>query len=110
MRLKDLEKHQDFKCLQSDYTEADLEGAYTSDLLSDVMANAQEKGLLITIQAHRNTVAVANLAEIKGIIICNEREIPPNMIEAAAGEKIAIFQTKLNQFDCSVLIGKLLNI
>ncbi|MDR2028056.1 MAG: hypothetical protein LBP93_00815, partial [Treponema sp.] len=47
--------------VQDKFEDALLSGAYTSDLLSDVMANAKEGGALITIQAHKNTVAVATL-------------------------------------------------
>ena len=34
---------------------------YSSDLLSDVMANAKADGVLVTVQAHKNAVAVASL-------------------------------------------------
>ena len=81
-----------------------ITGAYTSDLLSDVIANAKEGGVLITIQAHKNTVAVASLANISAIIICNSRPIPSEMIAAAEDEGIAILLSKENQYKVS---GKL---
>ncbi|MBN2875543.1 MAG: iron-sulfur binding hydrogenase, partial [Spirochaetales bacterium] len=43
----------------------DIVDAYSSDLLSDVMANAVEGSVLITIQAHLNTIAVASLVGIR---------------------------------------------
>ncbi len=82
---------------------------YTSDLLSDVMGNAEEGSVLITIQAHKNTIAVATLAEIRAIILCNGRQAPEEMIQAAVDENIAIFQTDDNQFDVSWKIRDLLN-
>ncbi|MDR2070876.1 MAG: hypothetical protein LBP81_05625 [Treponema sp.] len=84
--------------------DTELTGAYTSDLLSDVMANAREGGALITIQAHKNTVAVASLVNISLIVICNFRPIPEDMIPAARDEGIAIIRTRENQFTVS---GKL---
>jgi serine kinase of HPr protein (carbohydrate metabolism regulator) len=89
---------------QGEFEDAGLTGAYTSDLLSDVMANAKEGGALITIQAHKNTVAVATLVNISCIIICNKRPLPDDMIDAAKDEGIAILLTKENQFTVS---GKL---
>ncbi|GHU55195.1 hypothetical protein FACS189442_2440 [Spirochaetia bacterium] len=90
--------------VQGEFDDADLEGAYTSDLLSDVMANAKDGGALITIQAHKNTVAVATLVNITAIIICNNRPLPEDMLAAAKDEGIAVLLTKENQYTVS---GKL---
>jgi hypothetical protein len=89
---------------QSEFEDADVCGAYTSDLLSDVMAHAKEGGALITIQAHKNTVAVATLVNISVIVICNSRPLPDDMLEAAKDEGIAVILTNENQFTVS---GKL---
>ena len=89
------------KIVQDEFDDADLTGAYTSDLLSDVMAYAKDGGALITIQAHKNTVAVATLVDISVIIICNSRPIPEDMLAAAKEEGIAILLTKENQFKVS---------
>ena len=90
--------------LHDEFTDAELTGAYTSDLLSDVIANAKDGGALITIQAHKNTVAVATLVNISVIIICNSRPIPDDFLASAKAEGIALLLTKENQFTVS---GKL---
>jgi hypothetical protein len=91
--------------LQNEFEDSPLAGAYTSDLLSDVMANAKEGGALITIQAHKNTVAVATLVNITVIILCNNRPLQDdNMLDAAKEEGIAVIRTKENQYTVS---GKL---
>jgi hypothetical protein len=95
---------------QNDFEDVPLAGAYTSDLLSDVMANAREGGALITIQAHKNTVAVATLVNISVIIVCNSRPIPEDMLEAARGEGIAVIRTKENQFAVSGKLYQLLGL
>ncbi|HEY1406131.1 MAG TPA: iron-sulfur binding hydrogenase, partial [Spirochaetota bacterium] len=74
---------------------------YTSDLLSDVMGNADEGSVLITIQAHRNSVAVASQLDFPAIIICNNRPIPAEMENAARSSDIAILKTTDNQFVAS---------
>ena len=93
--------------VQGDFEDTELSGAYTSDLLSDVMAHAKDGGALITIQAHKNTVAVATLVNISVIIICNSRPIPEDMLSAAKDEGIAVIVTKESQFAVS---GKLYGI
>jgi len=92
---------------QGKFNDTELNSAYTSDLLSDVMAHAKDGGALITIQAHKNTVAVAALVNISVIVICNSRPLPDDMLEAAMNEEIAVIRTKENQFTVS---GKLWNL
>ena len=83
-----------------------LEAGYTSDLLSDVMANAVEGAVLVTIQAHKNTVAVASLVGLAAIVVCNDRPVADDMLEAARREGIAVFQTANNQFETSALLAR----
>lgn len=90
--------------VQNIYNDSEVTAVYTSDLLSDVLGNAPDRAVLVTIQAHRNTVAVASTKDCPAIIVCNERPVPPDMLEAAAGEHIAVFVTALNQYTVS---GKL---
>jgi hypothetical protein len=92
---------------QDEFEDNELTGAYTSDLLSDVMAHAKDGGALITIQAHKNTVAVATLVNISVLIICNSRPLPEDMLEAAKDEGVAVIRTTENQFTVS---GKLYEI
>jgi hypothetical protein len=104
MTIRETALYLNAELVQNEFEDTELQGAYTSDLLSDVMANAPAGGALITIQAHKNTVAVATLASISVIIVCNSRPIPEDMIQAAAEEGIAILRTKESQF---VVSGKL---
>jgi len=105
MKISTLQNLEKFTTLQSNYTDAPIRSGYTSDLLSDVMAYAEEDAVLITIQAHKNTIAVASLVGIRAIIICNNRSAAADMLDAAREEEIAIFQTPENQFKTSHLIA-----
>ena len=104
MKTSELEGFLGARCAQSTFEDREIEGAYTSDLLSDAMANAVDNGILITIQAHKNTVAVGTLKDLTAIVICNNRPIPDDMIASAREEGIAIFVTDESQFTVS---GKL---
>lgn len=104
MRIRELGTIIDAQIIQNVFEDAELTGGYTSDLLSDVMAHAKAGDALITIQAHRNTVAVASLVGATAIIVCNGRPVPEDMTEAARTEGIAILRTDYDQFETS---GKL---
>jgi len=108
MKISTLEKIEHFTLLQNHYIDKTIQTGYTSDLLSDVMAHATEDAVLITIQAHKNTIAVASLVGIPVIIICNNFPPTTDMLDAAKKEGIAVFQTPKNQFETSHFIAKLL--
>ena len=108
MTIKEIAQKLGAEICQGEFEDTDVTGAYTSDLLSDVMAYAREGGALITIQAHKNTVAVATLVNVNCIIICNNRPLPDDMLEAAKDEGIAILLTKENQFTVSGKLYELL--
>ena len=47
----------------------EVTGGYCGDLLSHVLANAGPRTLWITIQRHENVVAVAQLAQLAGVLL-----------------------------------------
>jgi hypothetical protein len=108
MTIREIAESLGAEICQGEFEDSNLTGAYTSDLLSDVMANAKDGGALITIQAHKNTVAVATLVNISVIIICNSRPLPDDMLEAAKDEGIAVIRTKENQFTVSGKVWEML--
>ncbi len=108
MKASDLEKLLGYECACSTEKDVPIEDAYTSDLLSDVMGNAPDSSVLITIQAHKNSVAVASLAGIRAIVLCNGRKAPEEMLEAAVNEEVSIYRTADNQFTASWKIARLL--
>ena len=90
-----------------DNESANLNFAYASDLLSDVMGHCGDESVLITFQNHLNTIAVCTLAGIEAIVICHNRPIPDDMSAAAKREGVAILTTPLSQFECSVALAAL---
>ena len=109
MKLVDLIAKTGYSVLSEGNNDADIKAGYTGDLLSDVMANAPSDSAFVTIQAHKNTIAVATLAGLRVIILCNSRTAPDDMKEAAKGESVAILSTDKNQFIVSAEISALLN-
>ncbi|MCK9482668.1 MAG: iron-sulfur binding hydrogenase [Bacteroidia bacterium] len=108
--LKSLVDTYNYKVFTLEDENATFKGGYTGDLLSDVMGNGEEDTVFITIQAHKNSVAVASLLGIKAILLCNGREADNDMIEAAKKENIAILGTDEDQFTSSWKIATLLGL
>ena len=108
MKLTEIANTLHFELATPSGIDPDITGGYTSDLLSDVMGNAEDGSILITIQAHKNTIAVASLAGMRAILICNGREIPADMLEASIRESIGIVKTRDNQFVSSYQIHRLI--
>lgn len=82
----------------------EVTGGYASDLLSDVLANAREGDLWITLQIHSNTVAVASMKGLSGIVFINNREPEEETVKKAEDESMPILVSKMPAFE---LIGKL---
>lgn len=93
------------QCVQPAVLEAEITGGYTSDLLSDVMAHLKEGDALITIQAHKNTVAVAGLTGASAVILCHGRAASPDMLEAAAKENLTVFVFSGSQYEASCALA-----
>jgi len=110
MKVNDIAKIEGFKTITLNEGDQEVKTAYTGDLLSDVIANVGEDSVLITVQAHKNTIAVASLSSMPAIIICNGRSCPDDMIKAAKDNDISIFATDDSQFAASVKIAKALNL
>ncbi|NBC82373.1 MAG: serine kinase [Bacteroidetes bacterium] len=90
----------------SDALSNEITGGYTSDLLSDVMGNAQEGHVWITMQAHKNIIAVASLKELAAIIVIGNHTPGEDTIAQANQEGIPLLSTPESAFDVS---GKIYN-
>lgn len=82
----------------------EVNGGYASDLLSDVIANAQESDLWVTLQTHQNIIAVASMKELAGIVLVNGREPEVDTLEKAREENVPLLVSPLPAFE---LIGRL---
>jgi hypothetical protein len=83
---------------------AEVGGGYASDLISDVIANAKEGDLWVTLQTHQNTVAVASMKDLAGIVLVNGREPEADTLAKARQENVPLLVSALPAFE---LIGRL---
>jgi len=70
--------------------ERKIQDGYCGDLLSEIMANAPEGCVWLTIQGHQNIVAVAVLREMAGIIITGGQKPDDETLQKANQEGIPI--------------------
>ncbi|MGD9978773.1 MAG: serine kinase [Bacteroidales bacterium] len=87
----------------------EIKGGYTSDLLSDVMGNADAGMAWITLQTHINIMAIASLKELSAIILVKGLEPEQNTLQQSNSEGIPILGTTLQAFGITGRLYQLLN-
>ena len=86
------------------FLDKEIKRGYASDLMSDVMANANEGDLWVTLQIHQNIVAVAVMKSLGGIILINGREPEEDTVQKAEAEGLPILVSDMPAFE---LVGRL---
>lgn len=105
MKVKDIAERLSLNVFSApEGLDGDVIGGYASDLLSDVMGHAQEGQIWITLQTHKNIMAVASLKDIAAVVLVKGFEPDSDTMELSAKEGIPILGTKMQTFE---LAGKL---
>jgi len=76
-----------------------IDDGYCGDLLSDVMANAPQGCIWLTVQGHQNVVAIAVLKEMAAIIMTSGNKPDPETVEKAVEEGIPILAWEGSAYD-----------
>ena len=87
-----------------EHLEREIKGGYVSDLLSDVMGFAREGEVWMTLQTHKNVIAIASLKELACVILVKGFDPDPDMLEQAKQEEIPILGTDKQTFEISGLV------
>ena len=99
MNLREIVEKLQLKVLTGqDRLDTEVTGGYTSDLLSDVIANSKGGNLWITLQTHQNIIAVAKLRDLAGIIIVNNRKPDEETLQKAKEENVPLLCTEETAF------------
>ena len=85
----------------------EITGGYVSDLLSDVIGNAKEGQIWITLQTHQNIIAVASLKDISAIIIVKGLVPEVDTVEKSNIENIPLLSTEMDTFN---IAGRLIEL
>ena len=81
-----------------DHINRTVKGAYASDLLSDVMGKAREGEIWITMQTHKNIIAVSSLKDLAAILVVNGGKPDNDTLLAATSEGVVILGTDERSF------------
>ncbi len=87
----------------------EITAGYTSDLLSDVMGNANSGSVWITLQTHKNVMAVASLKDLAAVVIVNNYLPDQDLISQSEEESIPVLSTSEKAFEISAKIFNLIN-
>ncbi len=106
MKLDAIIRELDLKVLTKnrDFSQEEATHGYVSDMLSCVMTGAGQHAIWVTLQAHGNIVAVAQLLDLAAIIITENAQPDEKTIQKANDEGIALLSTKENSFN---IVGNL---
>ncbi len=86
----------------------EVSGGYTSDLLSDVMGHAKEGQVWITLQTHKNVMAIASLKDLAAVILVKGLKPEDDMAEQSNQEEIPVLSTSKQAFEISGELYKLI--
>lgn len=99
MKVCDMMQQLDMKLFSgASGIEKEITGGYSSDLLSDVMGNAEEGQVWITLQTHKNIMAVASLKEVAAIILVKNLQPEEDVREISNETGIPILGTAMDAF------------
>jgi predicted transcriptional regulator len=86
----------------------EVTGGYVSDLLSDVMGNADAGQLWVTLQTHKNVMAIASLKDLAAILLVNDNEPENDTLAQSNEEGIPILGTSEGTFEITGKIYELI--
>ena len=88
--------------------DTEIKGGYVSDLLSDVMGFAQEGNVWVTLQTHKNVIAIASLKELACVVLVKGNKPDEDMLEQAKEEDIPVLGSEEQTFEVAGRIYELL--
>jgi predicted transcriptional regulator len=89
--------------------EREVKGGYVSDLLSDVMGYSREGQVWITLQSHKNVMAIASLKDLAAVILVKGIKPSADTVQQSNEENIPILGTELETYDIAGLLYTHLN-
>ncbi len=108
MKVKELIDELELKLLTKDASEdalyADIDGGYVSDLLSNVMGQAEPGMVWVTMQGHQNVAAVASLIGLSAVIVAGDAPVAADTMHKAELNDVVILTTEKSAFE---VVGRL---
>jgi predicted transcriptional regulator len=100
MKLSEIVEILDLEILSGPVNaDAEAEGAYVADLLSCVMAGAQENQLWFTLQTYLNIVAVASLTGLAAIVVTEGAPVADETLAKAETQDVIVLRSQEPTFE-----------
>lgn len=100
MKVSDIVKSLDLKIYSGEGgLDRQVVGGYISDLLSDVMGNADMGQIWLTLQTHKNVMAIASLKDLAAVILVDGHKPDENTAMQSNEENIPLLGTDLSAFE-----------
>lgn len=110
MKVRELVEKLNLKVVSGEKgLDRDIDGCYVSDLLSDVMGNAEMGNVWVTLQTHKNVMAIASLKELACVILVKNLMPSDDTIEQSNEEGIPFLTTDMQTYETVGKIYQLLN-
>lgn len=84
-----------------DQLDTDLEGAFGSDMMSDVLAFAENRDVLLTGLLNPQIVRTAHMLDMSCIILVRGKSATPEIKALAEQNHIALLETKMTMYEAS---------
>lgn len=110
MTVKDIKTTLQLETLSGEKgLDREVTGGYVCDLLSDVMGNSKEGQVWITLQTHKNVMAIASLRDLAAVILINGLKPDADTAAQSELEGIPILGTKVPAFETAGRLYELMN-
>ena len=107
MTVQQLKDHLSLTALTLPDGDREVEGVYVGDLLSWVMGRAQADNVWLTIMSNLNIVAVATLADVSCIILCEGVTLEESVRSTAKAKGVNILTTEAPAYETAKLLSEL---
>jgi len=110
MKVRELVEQLNLKVFSGENgLDRDIDGCYVSDLLSDVMGNAEMGNVWVTLQTHKNVMAIASLKELACVVLVKGLQPGEDTVEQSNEEGIPFLGTDMPTYETVGKIYQLLN-
>jgi hypothetical protein len=92
------------------WEQLNIETAFASDLMSDVLMSDRDEMLLLTSLSSEQAIRSAGIVGAEAVVIANNKTVTEGMIELAKDQGIALFRTRFPKFESCVRLGRVLDV
>lgn len=108
MTVNELAAACSFEIIVPDTQNKTVDGAYACDLLSWVIGRANENAALITVMTNVNVIAVAVMADLSCVILCEGEQLDETALEKAKTQGVPVLMSKQSVYETCLAVGAVL--